>query len=160
MRRALALAAICSACTLGPRLVSAPMSTSVPVARVATDAGASDDDAAPTEAEQPMRLEGTWTGRAWQTGNTAWPLTVTFEPNGNDVLARVHYPEQHCRAEWRLRRGSSQQWSGEETVLVDPFNRCPRRGHVLVTASEEGTLQWNWTGPGRSATATLERSQP
>ncbi|HEY1959477.1 MAG TPA: hypothetical protein VGH28_27890 [Polyangiaceae bacterium] len=158
MRRAAAVV-FCSACVVGPKLVSAPMLSSVPVAEVTIDASAGDDAEAPPE-ETPARLEGSWTGHAWQTGNSSFTLNVTFESRGADVVAQVHYPEQHCRAEWRLRRGEHQQWVGEENVLVDPFTRCPRRGHVIVTPAEDGTLHWNWTAPGRSATANLEREQP
>jgi len=158
MKRVLAVLC-CSACVVGPKLVSAPMLSSVPIAHADIDAGAVDeDDAAPEES--PVKLDGSWTGHAWQTGNSSFPLTVTFEAHGADVVARVHYPDQHCRAEWRLRRGEHQQWVGEENVLVDPFTRCPRRGHVIVTPSEDGTLHWNWTAPGRSASANLEREQP
>ena len=157
MKRALVLV-VCSACVVGPNLVSAPMLSSIPVSRAPTDAGADDEADAPSDETPPARFDGAWTGRAWQTGNASFPLTVTFETHGNDVIGRVHYPDQHCRAEWRLRRGEQQQWAGEENVLVDPFNRCPRHGHVIVAPIDDGTLRWNWTAPGRAASANLERN--
>jgi hypothetical protein len=159
VKRALALAVACSACAIGPHLVSAPMLSSVPVAKASVDAGA--DDAPPEEPDAPrVVLAGTWSGRAWQTGNQSYPLTVTFAPRGAEVVGLVHYPERHCRTEWRLREGRPRHWSGPEIVRIDPINQCPRQGRVSVEWIDSSTLQWNWSGPSGAASAKLERSQP
>ena len=155
MRRALLAIAACSACAIGPRIMSAPMLSSVAVCVTGTD-----DVVLPEEMARPAPLEGSYSGRAWHTGNTSWSLEVTFETRGGDVIAHAHYPDQHCRAEWRLRPSQGQQWAGEETVQVDPFNRCPRRGHIVIDRVDERSLTWHWTGPGGAATAELNRAQP
>jgi hypothetical protein len=158
VRRLLAAVVACSACVVGPNLVSAPMLSSVPVARARVDASAPDDaETEPEDRASPV-LAGTFSGRAWQSGNRSWPLTVTFETRGATVLGHAHYPDQHCRAEWTLRSARPRQWVGEESVRVDPFNRCRNHGRVSVDWIDLTTLRWSWSGPGGTATAKLERS--
>jgi len=155
-----ALLAICSACAIGPHLVSAPMLSSVPVPVASADAAPEEVASSDNPGEPAITLAGSWSGRAWQSGNKSWPLEVTFESHVTEVTARVHYPDQRCRAEWHLRSTRPKQWIGEETVRTDPFNRCPNHGRVTVVWTDESSIQWSWSGSGGSASARLERTQP
>lgn len=153
-----ALVLACSACTVGPKLVSVPMATSAPVAPLTTTAGTE----APEDSDNPLpeELAGTWTGRAWQQGNKSWPMTVTFEKRGAEVVAHAQYPDQRCRAEWSIKTAEPRRWSGEESVTIDPFSRCPNHARITLEVVDEDTINWRWIGPGGTATATLTHTQP
>jgi hypothetical protein len=154
-----AIALACSAC-VGPKLVSTPMATSAGVAPLTATNGAE----APEDTERnnalPEELAGTWTGRAWQQGNKSWPLTVTFEKRGAEVVAHAQYPDQRCRAEWTIKTAEPRRWAGEENVTIDPFSRCPNHARVTLEVIDEDTINWRWIGPGGTATATLTHTQP
>ncbi len=156
--RALAIVLACSACSAGPRLVSVPMATSAPVGPTTTIAGTE----APEEVDTslPEELGGTWTGRAWQQGNKSWPLTVTFEKRGSEVVAHAQYQDQRCRADWTLKSTEPRRWTGEEDVKIDPFSRCPNHARITLEIVDEDTINWRWIGSGGTATATLTHTQP
>lgn len=160
MSRAVLVVAVCSACVVGPTMVSAPMLSSIPAPHASADAAVGDASLDEQPSEPGIVLSGTWSGRAWQMGNKSWQLEVTFESHPNEVVGRAHYPDQHCRVEWHLRLTRPKQWTGEETVRVDPFNRCPNHGRVTLNWSDESSMQWSWTGAGGAASARLERQQP
>ena len=148
----------CSACTVGPKLVSVPMATSAPIVPQATLTSAEPDEG---DGTLPDELSGTWTGRAWQQpGNKSWPLTVTFEKHGADVIGRAQYQDQRCRVEWTLRTGEPRHWSGDEDVKIDPFSRCPNHARISLEILDEDTINWRWIGSGGTATATLTHTQP
>jgi hypothetical protein len=153
----LALAFLCS-CTIGPKLVTTPMATSAPIAPLMAMPG---DDGSPDDPESSRNdeLSGAWNGRAWQSGKS-WLMTLTFEKRGSDVLVRSYYPDQRCRAETVLHPSEPRHWAGEETVTVDPLNRCPNHGHVLIELLDEDTMSWRWTGSGGAASSSLTRTQP
>jgi hypothetical protein len=155
MKYAALLSTLC-ACTIGPKYVSVPMATSAPVAPLYAmpgDEQPDDPDGNSTE------LSGTWNGRAWQSGKS-WQMTLTFERRGNDLLARSYYPDQRCRAETLLRSTEQRHWAGDETVTVDPLNRCPNHGRVMIELLDEDTMSWRWTGSGGAASSSLTRTQP
>ncbi len=152
-----ALLLACSACTMGPKLVSVPMATSATIAPLTTLPGLESPD--DVEGATPEELTGTWTGRAYQTGNKSWPVTVTFEKRGSDVVGHAQYQDQRCRADWTLRSAEPHRWSGEEDVKIDPFSRCPNHARITLEI-EEDEMTWRWIGSGGTAQATLTRAQP
>jgi len=156
--KSLAFVLVCSACTIGPKLVSAPMATSAPVAPLMTMEG----DGQPDDPDNPTSnddLTGEWRGRAWQSGKS-WLMTLTFEKRGRDMVARSYYPDQRCRAETVLRSTDTRHWVGDESVTVDPLNRCPNHGRVTIEVLDEDTISWRWSGSGGAASSSLTRTQP
>lgn len=152
----LALVFMCS-CTIGPKLVGVPMATSAPLTPMMTPEGDGTPDDPDTASNDD--LTGQWNGRAWQSGKS-WLMTLAFERRGKDMLARSYYPDQRCRAETLLRATDARHWVGDESVMVDPFNRCPNHGHVAIEVLDEDTISWRWTGAGGAASSSLTRTQP
>ena len=102
---------------------------------------------------------GTWSGTAWRTGNKTWPMNVTFEKHGRDLLGHVFYSDRRCRADWALHQTTPKHWEGQESVKIDPFNGCPNGAQIIVDVIDEESLRWRWSGAGGGASATLQRAQ-
>jgi hypothetical protein len=96
-------------------------------------------------------LSGRWSGTVQQSG--ADPYSVTMELSGSQ--GSVDYPQLGCGGTLTMISSGGSSFSYRESITYGQ-KKCIDGGIIRVTADSSGTtLDWNWSGSGITASATL-----